>query len=246
MWPFSQLYVRVPELDSELEPEVISNFDKRSRPSLQKAGITTYILVLLVSVNTLALGVLFPFFGPQTISESPSPHHHHATSVHLPLGTPTPTQRQDCGSTVDSARAANCAFDLLSNSWLPSSCYDYETDLEFRSWIVHPNRTHGAWPYFASKSLSHSTRIPDIETLSSTIGVWLWSTQEQHVGHCIFWAKRVHRTLEGKVGKSTSVKNLKHSFHCANEVLDSLLGEAPLKKLDAGVVHFKVQIDTCA
>jgi hypothetical protein len=246
MWPFSRLYERIPELESEFEPETISNFRKRTRVSLQKSNITAYILALLVSVNTLALGVWSPFFGPQARSESSSYHQHHATSAHLPVSTFAPTQHQDCGSTVASARAANCAFDLLSNSWLPSSCYDYETDLEFRSWIVHPNRTHGAWPYFTSRSLSHSTHIPDIETLSSTIGVWLWSTQEQHVGHCIFWARRVHRTLEGKVKQSMSVKNMKHSFHCANEVLDSLLGEAPLKKLDAGVVHFMIQIDTCA
>lgn len=242
MWPSSRRYERVLDLDAGNA----SNLDEVSQSPPEKTKVTTYILVLLVFVNTLALGVLIPFFGPQSVLKSPSSHRHHATSTPLPASAPAPTQKQDCGSTITSAQAADCAFDLLSNSWLPTSCYDFETDLEFRSWIVHPNRTRGAWPYFTSKSLSHSTRIPDIETLSSTTGVWLWSTQEQHIGHCIFWARRVHRTLEGKVKQSMSVKNMKHSFHCTNEVLDSVLGEAPLKKIEAGVVHFKVQIDTCA
>jgi hypothetical protein len=242
MWPFSPRYERVLDLDAGN----VSNSDEVSQTPPGKIKVSNYILVLLVVANTLALGVLVSFFGPQSVPKTLSSHRHHATSTSLPTSTPAPTQKQDCGSTISSAQAANCAFDLLSNSWLPTSCYDSETDLEFRSWIMHPNRTHGAWPYFTSKSLSHSTRIPDIETLSSTTGVWLWSTQEQHVGHCIFWARRIHRTLEGKVKQSMSVKNMKHSFHCANEVLDSLLGEAPLKKIEKGVVHFKVQIDTCA
>jgi hypothetical protein len=242
MWPFSRRYERVLDLDAGN----VSNSDEFSQTPPGKTKVSTYILLLLVVANTLALGVLVSFFGPQSVPKTLSSHRHHATSTSLPTSTPAPTQKQDCGSTISSAQAANCAFDLLSNSWLPTSCYDSETDLEFRSWILHPNRTHGAWPYFTSKSLSHSTRIPDIETLSSTTGVWLWSTQEQHVGHCIFWARRIHRTLEGKVKQSMSVKNMKHSFHCANEVLDSLLGEAPLKKIEKGVVHFKVQIDTCA
>jgi hypothetical protein len=244
MWPFSRRYERVPELDSG----GASNFNEKRYLSSNQPDTTTYIIALLILANTVAIG-LIPFFGFQSGPKLLSAQHHTAKAT-LPASTSAstsaPKQEQDCGSTVASARSANCSFDLLSNSWLPNSCYDSATDLEFRSWIVHPNRTHGAWPYFTSKSLSPSTRIPDVETLSSMTGLWLWSTQEQHVGHCIFWARRVHRALEGKTKQSKSVQNIKHSFHCANEVLDSLLLEAPLKKMEAGVVHFKVQIDRCA
>jgi hypothetical protein len=239
MWPFSRRYERLPELDSG----ITSNFNEKQHLSPNKTRFTTLIVILLVFGNTLALGLLAPSFGSQTKA---NPHHHHAASAPLPASISTAEPEHDCGSTVESARAANCSFDLLSNSWLPTSCYDSETDLEFRSWIAHPNRTHGAWPYFTSKTLSPSTRIANFGELSSTTGVWLWSTQEQHLGHCVFWAKRVHRALEGRSKQSKSVANVKHSFHCANELMNSLLVEAPLKKVDTGVVHFKVQIDACA
>lgn len=77
-------------------------------------------------------------------------------------------------------------------------------------------------------------------------GIWLWTTEEQHIAHCIFWARRIHRALEGKFRWSKSVEVMQHTFHCAYEVLDTLLVEAPLKNVATGVVHFKVQFDTCA
>jgi hypothetical protein len=239
MWPFSRRYERLPELDSG----IASSFNGTQHISPNKTRVPTLIVILLILANTLALGLLIPSLASQTGSKPP-PTHHHAASAPLPTSVSTAEPKQDCGGTVESARAANCSFDLLSNSWLPTSCYDSETDLEFRSWIAHPNRTHGAWPYFTSKTLSHSTRILDVEELSSTNGVWLWSTQEQHLGHCIFWAKRVHRALEGRTKQSKSVENVKHSSHCANELMASLLEDAPQKA--TGVVHFKVQIDACA
>lgn len=242
MWPFTPAYKRVPELDSGIN----SSFNQQQELSPEKNSSIKYFLVLLVLANTLALGLLIPFFGLQPVPPSPPPKHHLARCPALSASTSPPKQEQDCGSTVASARAANCSFDLLSNSWMPTSCYDSETDLEFRSWIVHPNRTHGAWPYFTSSSLSPSTHIPDIATLSSMTGLWLWTTEEEHIAHCIFWARRIHRALEGSFRWSKGVENMQHTFHCAYEVLDNLLVEAPLKKAETGVVHFKVQFDTCA
>jgi hypothetical protein len=236
MWSFYPRYKKVPELDLR----TTSSVDEKQETTSERSGIIRYFVVILLLANTLTLGILI-IFPKSALSH----HHSDATSPSLSKVSPPVRKNPSCGSTVSSARAANCSFDLLSNSWIPSTCYDSETDTEFRSWITHPNRTHGAWPYFTSKSLSPSTHIHDEAALSSMPGVWLWSTQEQHIGHCIFWAKRVHRTLQGSVGPSRSVQNMKHSFHCANEVLESLM-EAPLEKVGKGVVHFKVQFDTCA
>lgn len=253
MWPLSPSYKRVPELDSGFA----SNFEEKQESS-RASKSTKYFLALLVIANTIALGLLVPLLGPQPIQQSqpPAPTCQSASHSHLdahPAAPPTlaatlPSLRtQDCGGTPTSAKAANCSFDLLSNSWMPTACYDSETDSEFRDWIVHPNRTRGAWPYFTSKSLEPSTHIADVEALSSMPGdVWLWTTEEEHIAHCIFWARRIHRALEGNFNWSKSVKNMEHTFHCAYEVLDNLLVNAPLRKVETGVVHFKVQYDTCA
>jgi hypothetical protein len=242
MWSFTPSYKRVPELDSRIN----SSFDEKQDFSPQNSSNIKYFLVLLVLANTLALGLLIPFLRLQHVPRSSPPNHYPTTCPSPSASTSSPGQEQDCGTTIASARAANCSFDLLSNSWMPTSCYDSETDLEFRSWIARPNRTHGAWPYFTSSSLSPSTHIPDIETLSSMTGLWLWTTEEEHIAHCIFWARRIHRALEGSFRWSKGVENMQHTFHCAYEVLDNLLVEAPLKKAEKGVVHFKVQFDTCA
>jgi hypothetical protein len=236
MWLLSSQYKKVPVLDLRTS----SGNDDEECAKTEINSVIRYFIVLLVLANTITLG----FLGAFPKSSLPPPHTHITHSSPSKAVSPA-KQNPSCGSTVSSARASNCSFDLLSNSWIPTTCYDSETDMEFRSWITNANRTHGAWPYFTSKSLSPSTHIHDEATLSSMPGVWLWSTQEQHIGHCIFWAKRVHRTLQGNIRPSRSVQNMKHSFHCANEVLDSLM-EAPLEKVNMGVVHFKVQFDTCA
>lgn len=68
----------------------------------------------------------------------------------------------DCGSDIASAKAADCAFDMLSHTWVPKPCYDSETDAEFREWIFNPNRTGGALTYFLSSTLSANTHIDGI------------------------------------------------------------------------------------
>ena len=243
MWPFKPSYKRLRGVDSEIN----SSFDEKREFSSTNLSSIKYLLVLLVLANTIALGLLIPFSESQPIPQSPAPSGHLAACHSTPsTNISTPKQDQNCGSTFATARAANCSFDLLSNSWMPTSCYDSETDLEFRSWVMHPNRTHGASPYFTSSSLSPSTHIPDITTLSSMTGLWLWTTEEEHIGHCIFWARRIHRALEGTFRWSKGVENMKHTFHCAYEVLDNLLDEAPLKKAQTGVIRFELLFDICA
>ncbi|KAF2114051.1 hypothetical protein BDV96DRAFT_600791 [Lophiotrema nucula] len=246
IWPFSPTYTEVREVDSD----DASGFTYKQAPIKATSSRVKIALALLILAITFGAGLLVASIGPRAVSQIPISSHKddHIAACPLlsPMATP-PKVEHKCGSTYASALASGCTFDLLSYSWVPKSCYDSETDLEFREWIANPNRTGGAFPFFANKSLSPSSHILDVDALSSMSGnIWVWSPEEEHVGHCIFWSRRIHRFLQGRFKWSESVAKMAHTSHCAFEVLDRLLSKTPLRRIEYGIARFKVQYDSCA
>ncbi|OAL37121.1 hypothetical protein AYO20_03599 [Fonsecaea nubica] len=132
-----------------------------------------------------------------------------------------------CGSSLAEARANGCEFDLLSYSWTPSACYDRVTDLEFREWVHRPERQFGAFPFFLDRQ--GTAHITDEEALSFRAGSLARTTQEEHLGHCIFWMRRVERILEGANGGRFAERGdgMPHTLHCSENLLARLEGPNP-------------------
>ncbi|KAH7398365.1 hypothetical protein BKA66DRAFT_565978 [Pyrenochaeta sp. MPI-SDFR-AT-0127] len=255
--PLSPKYTEVPDGDSEKDSENGSGFiDKQELMATKPNRRSRFLLALLLLAIGTGIGFLVasivrrPGAGPQAPASELGSHHHNAPVAVACQpsyeSTPQPKMIHDCGSDIASAKAANCAFDMLSHTWVPKPCHDSETDNEFREWIFNPNRTGGAFPYFLSSTLSANTHIDGIDALSAVPGdTWIWSHGEEHVGHCIFVVRRIHRALEGKFRWSDDVANFDHTSHCAHEMLESILEKAPLRRFEGGTVTLKVKFDKC-
>ena len=148
----------------------------------------------------------------------------------------------NCGDNIEEAKALGCEFDLLSYSWTPGDCFDRQTASEFNEWVLSDKRQLGAWPFFADEDTEQ--RISGEEGLSQRVGVETRTSQEEHLGHCIFWMRRMERVQEGKVRLTARGDGLNHAIHCTASLLNRLKGPNPI---DLGKAHaaFVVGFNTC-
>lgn len=146
-----------------------------------------------------------------------------------------------CGNTTAEARARGCEFDLLSYSWLPQQCLDRETSAEFRSWILSPDRERGSWPFFTDSTFT--SRISDEEALSErNLPVMTYTTWEEHLGHCVFLARRIYRSMGGDFGMDPHFGNYGHTVHCTAEVLKGIKED---QSESPHLSYFGVYFGTC-
>ncbi|KAL5384780.1 hypothetical protein DPSP01_005217 [Paraphaeosphaeria sporulosa] len=246
--PLSPIYTEVPDGDSEKDSENGSGITEKQELAPGKRSCQRRFLLGLVLI---AIGAGIGFLAASIARKPGTGTQALASDIAVACqpsyeSTPQPKLIYDCGSDIASAKAADCAFDMLSHTWVPKPCYDHETDTEFREWIFNPNRTGGAFPYFLSSKLTVDTHIDGIDALSAVpADTWIWSHGEEHVGHCIFVVRRIHRALEGKFRWSDDVANFDHTSHCAHEMLESILEKAPLRRFEGGTVTLKVKYDKC-
>ncbi|KIY03959.1 uncharacterized protein Z520_00651 [Fonsecaea multimorphosa CBS 102226] len=149
-----------------------------------------------------------------------------------------------CGRSLAEAKAQGCEFDLLSYSWTPSRCYERDTDLEFREWVHRPERQFGPFPFFIDQNAT--AHITDEESLSfrAAPGSLAHTSQEEHLGHCIFWMRRIERILEGKGRFTERGDGVPHALHCTKSLLARLEGENPKDRNELHAV-IGVGFNTC-
>ncbi|PIG88392.1 hypothetical protein AARAC_004626 [Aspergillus arachidicola] len=122
-----------------------------------------------------------------------------------------------CGSTAVEARANGCVFDLVTNNWVPKRCADAETAQEFREWVSNNVRLRQSWPYYYD---GHGERqIASEEEMAGMVGQLVYTTTENHLGHCTFLMRRLHRFLDSDAETAISRINFNHTLHCSSEVL---------------------------
>lgn len=146
-----------------------------------------------------------------------------------------------CGTTVAEAKANGCEFDVLSECWLPKECRDRETDLEFHKWLQSDDRQLGPWPFFEDREMTR--RIPDEKALSQWVDQLIFTPHEEHVGHCIFMARKLRRAMEGELRMDTRNGPLNHTIHCTNVALKSTTGLS--KEGAIAVSHFGITFESC-
>ena len=151
-----------------------------------------------------------------------------------------PRTELHCGNTTEEARSLGCEFDLLSYSWTPKQCFDRETALEFKEWLLSPDRFPRSWPFFEDRN--NSQWVPDEAALSERVHILSYAPNEEHFGHCVFMMRRLHRINSGGAGRANSrIKRYKHTEHCTNTILDAAFSQLDLR----GPAHFGVTFETC-
>jgi len=210
MWKHSQWYSKVPEetvSQDELasSPSADDHFEENRRFSRLINYRATFFLVIGVLVIILSGQLITSQLRNQATKSKPS----------------TPSSSSLCGNTTSQARSRGCEFDLLSYSWLPPQCLDRETSAEFRTWILSPDRSLGSWPFFTNDAFT--SQVPNEDALSERIlPLMTYTTWEEHLGHCVFLARRIYRSMNGSFGMDPHFGNYGHTVHCTDEVLKGI------------------------
>jgi hypothetical protein len=197
--PFSEVYARLASSDDGLP---LQELKKQATSKNLKRNLAFAILVLGAVFLPFAYVLIYTPIDP---CEANTPTH---TALEL-----------QCGNNSSEAQRLGCVFDLLTNNWVPEPCSDPATDAEFRAWALDPSRYHGAWPYYES-SLGGATIVSE-EALSDLVGKRVFTTVENHLGHCIFLARRMHRYINEDIN-NIAHNVLAHTVHCTTAVLEAL------------------------
>ncbi|KAK2028387.1 hypothetical protein LX32DRAFT_720487 [Colletotrichum zoysiae] len=129
------------------------------------------------------------------------------------------TMELHCGNTSTEARELGCVFDLLTNNWMPKYCADPVTDDEYRTWVLDPRRSLGPWAFFHDDKAQN--QVASEEALSNLVGSHIYTTTENHLAHCIFLARRMHRLVTGEIA-AVAHNSLAHTMHCTSAVLKAM------------------------
>ncbi|TLD37266.1 Major facilitator superfamily transporter [Venturia nashicola] len=115
----------------------------------------------------------------------------------------------ECGHTVSEAIAAGCKFDPTIFSWLPERCEDRELAAELQSnttWTVHADL---------------EGKIPLSDSEFSTNKTIAYVTNRNHVLHCLYLWKRLHRAVLAGNPFPDPLK-YSHTLHCVKIILQAL------------------------
>ncbi|KAI0137815.1 hypothetical protein F4776DRAFT_663389 [Hypoxylon sp. NC0597] len=209
---------------STIRPD-ISQEPKAS--NLSQHGVLKSWGVAIIAVLILLSGLLAAIL---VHSYSSSPH----------------TNGLHCGTsnTTAEAESLGCVFDILSYSWTPKQCFDEETATEFSEWLREPERQMGPFPFFYD--LEGKNRVQDERALGETFGAVIHTTQEEHLAHCTFMMRRIHRVAEsnGRLRLNSRYGNVNHTKHCSHEILKSLQRE-DLSYLGGVRSRFGVSFERC-
>jgi hypothetical protein len=83
---------------------------------------------------------------------------------------------------------------------------------------MEPERHFGAFPYFYDIKADH--RVETLGMMAHFVGYRMFTTTENHLGHCTFLARRMHRFAMGEIRAAHNP--LKHTMHCTSSILKAL------------------------
>lgn len=209
-------------LDSEISQQV---YHHRKKTSSQ-----------ICRVFSWSVGFVFAFVGLMVLSTF--------LFRKFPLAAQDPHtyQRLHCGNTTDEAISLGCEFDLLSYSWTPGPCLDRETSEGFKDWLLSPDRQFSPWPFYADRE--GKEWVPDAESLSMRTGGVTWTTQEEHLGHCTFLMRRLHKVASNEARLNSRYGQYGHTVHCTKEILRGFTGPVSYDKTQLDST-FGVSFESC-
>lgn len=99
-----------------------------------------------------------------------------------------------CGATIQEAKAVNCAFDVLSLSWLPPACRDDALTHEFATSGPGPN---GEWDYWSDANRTSPLTPDEVASLAGRSDGLVYTTLGFHIQHCSFYWRKYGRVVKG-------------------------------------------------
>ncbi len=102
----------------------------------------------------------------------------------------------------------------------------------------------GEFPFFYD--LAGVSHVRDEHELAESFGTMIYTTQEEHLGHCTFMMRRLHRVAEsnGRMRLNSRYGTLEHTKHCSQEVLTSF--KRPDPRAMGGIhARFGVSFEHC-
>jgi hypothetical protein len=221
------------------------------------AHTSSYVLIGILAAASCFLfgfvtrGYIHPHTSVTESSEAQAPAHPHEHTNSLPVtithASSTPpsqlpsTSELRCGNSSMEAREIGCVFDLLTNSWMPKVCSDPATDDEYRAWVLDPSRVLGSFAFYHDEGAER--QVESESALSDLVGSHIYTTAENHVAHCIFLARRMHRLIKGDIA-AVAHNTFSHTMHCTSAILEALgSAEQPLRAQIGST--FDVSIVTC-
>ncbi|KAI4600077.1 hypothetical protein KJ359_001178 [Pestalotiopsis sp. 9143b] len=234
----SEPYFRLSQSEDSVSTVTKLEDDEPLRPRRHSCtrNCVWLLIGILAAVTCLALG----YMAHPNISERHTHHedHNHQNNASTPTeACPTVTELH-CGNSSTQARANGCVFDLLTNNWMPKYCSDPHTDDEYRAWVLDPVRQLGAWAFYHDDQAQH--QVASEEELSNLVGHHIWTTTENHLAHCAFLARRMHRLVTGEIA-AVAHNTLAHTMHCTSAILEAVVAEKPTvsrigSTFDVGIV----------
>ncbi|KAL6862013.1 hypothetical protein J3F83DRAFT_218874 [Trichoderma novae-zelandiae] len=265
---FPKLYSRVNQGDADsFPPRLASEDGVPSRRRYESWAMTgAYVLLAVVAAASCAVfgyvvarqNILLRAAMASSPAPAPSPapppapaqghehdhgHDHAPAPAPAPVVTPTPPSLSQlhCGNSSTEARAMGCVFDLLTNNWMPEYCADPVTDAEYREWVLDPARQLGSWAFYHDDQ--GQKQVASEQALSDLVGSHIYTTSENHLAHCAFLARRMHRLVTGDIA-AVAHNTLAHTLHCTRAILKAVESNEPSLKAQIGST-FDVGIVSC-
>ncbi|KAH8773726.1 hypothetical protein F5883DRAFT_548392 [Diaporthe sp. PMI_573] len=118
-----------------------------------------------------------------------------------------------CGATIQEARALDCAFYVLSLSWLPPACRDDALAHEFATSGPGPD---GEWEYWADANRTSPLTLDEVAALAGRSEGLVYTTLGFHVQHCSFYWRKYWRVVKdvGALAMEARYDRESHVEHC--------------------------------
>jgi hypothetical protein len=105
-----------------------------------------------------------------------------------------------------------------------------------------PNRHLGPWAFFLDSAAKH--QVKSEKDLSRLIGNHVYTTTENHLAHCTFLARRMHRLTTGEI-EAVAHNAFAHTLHCTSAILGAISAPGPVISKSVITSTFDVSVVSC-
>jgi hypothetical protein len=123
-----------------------------------------------------------------------------------------------CGNSTEQALELGCHFDLLSVSFVPWQCVDWELEKEFLA--------EGPWKYWADRHQKEEIPEDQLWARPTMPNDSFHVTMHWHRMHCLYQWRKMHRALDSGRRMDTSYSAYGHTLHCGDVFADPRPGNA--------------------
>ncbi|KAH8693688.1 hypothetical protein BGW36DRAFT_463353 [Talaromyces proteolyticus] len=137
------------------------------------------------------------------------------TSFASPAGNGLYKVWKGCGTNASEARSLGCVFDVMMNAWTREECYNKGLSEEYLA----------EWNFQFFYDVEGTREIP-LSVMREGEHTYMYSTEYQHRGHCIYTWKMQALALEaqgrGEVKQcDDETFSYHHTIHCADILANS-------------------------